>query len=546
MTEPHAGEKSARGERIMNAIGFGLIGVCFVISLCQVFVTAFRSRLDDTPVVRIAHWQLEAGIRQGIDRLAEEYEKALAEKGKKVKIEQLPIPERIYGNWLLTKLVGGEAPEIVEIRAEIANVDRLARFFTPLTRYLDEPNPYNAGTPLEGKPWRDTFLDALQGTVTYSKELLDYYAVGFNMFTSRVYYNKELFAEIMGPDAVLPRTFDEFVALCEATQAFGKRTGRTVVPIAGSKYTAPILIQRLMTNQTQKLKIALETKYDLRPSEEDLALAYLEGKWSLRDPDIQSGLSLLNGVGRHMTKGFTQLQREDSAFAFLQGRALMILTGSWDVKSLTEETTFPVGVFPLPLPTQHDAKYGAFAFGQVSEAAVGTGTPFALPRDGKNFDVALDFLKFATSYHGNRIFAEESGWIPAVAKVPVPERVQAFKPIVEGFDSGFDLNLGPEHKISYTQNQYLVFEEFEPLRRFTEKQEQDSRDALLMDSKRRLKDHARNAQRFDSPLGALMWLRSQRPGDRELERKIVEILGRQNGIEIVLYESGERLDAVKP
>ena len=33
------------------------------------------------------------------------------------------------------------------------------QYFTPLSPYVGNPNPFNVGSPLEGVPWKDTFVD---------------------------------------------------------------------------------------------------------------------------------------------------------------------------------------------------------------------------------------------------------------------------------------------------------------------------------------------------------------------------------------------------
>jgi ABC-type glycerol-3-phosphate transport system substrate-binding protein len=63
----------------------------------------------DTVTIRIAHWQLEAGAREGLAEAAAEYEKLHPH----VRIIQEAIPESTYGQWMSTQLMGGTAPDIV-------------------------------------------------------------------------------------------------------------------------------------------------------------------------------------------------------------------------------------------------------------------------------------------------------------------------------------------------------------------------------------------------------------------------------------------------
>ncbi len=207
-------------DRVMNGIGFALIAVCFVWAAGRIFL---RARAESDPgqiTLRFAHWQLEGGIREAFDALARRY-MALHPH---VRVEQMLIPERVYPNWLITQLVGGTAPDLIEVRAGMPE-DRIARYFLPLTQAIGEPNPYNAGTSLNGVPWRDTFLDGLAAPPSYIPDLLDFYAIPTAMFSVRLYYNKDLYARIAG-DAPLPRTFDEFIAICERVNAYAQRHGQ--------------------------------------------------------------------------------------------------------------------------------------------------------------------------------------------------------------------------------------------------------------------------------------------------------------------------------
>jgi multiple sugar transport system substrate-binding protein/raffinose/stachyose/melibiose transport system substrate-binding protein len=49
-----------------------------------------------------------------------------------------------------------------------------------------------------------------------------------------------------------------------------------------------------------------------------------------------------------MPPGFTQLQRDDALFAYLQQQAVMFYAGSWDYGVLVRDGAFPTGVVTLP------------------------------------------------------------------------------------------------------------------------------------------------------------------------------------------------------
>ena len=156
-----------RYERILNWIGFGLVAVCFCLSLGRVFSRLVHDDAREGKItIRFAHWQLESGLRDAYDRLAAGYMRLHPE----VRVEQLPIPETVFPNWMHTQLIGGTAPDLIEIGQGDSN-EILATYFEPLTADLDRPNPYNQDNDLARTPWRDTFIDGLSHA--YNQELLN-------------------------------------------------------------------------------------------------------------------------------------------------------------------------------------------------------------------------------------------------------------------------------------------------------------------------------------------------------------------------------------
>jgi raffinose/stachyose/melibiose transport system substrate-binding protein len=66
------------------------------------------------------------------------------EKHPNVIIVQDAIPEGTYGQWVSTQLMGGTAPDIMQVGAMLPDNIWLSyynRYFAPLTRYVNAPNP---------------------------------------------------------------------------------------------------------------------------------------------------------------------------------------------------------------------------------------------------------------------------------------------------------------------------------------------------------------------------------------------------------------------
>ena len=510
-------------ERLLPLIGFTLLLVCFGIALVRVFN---RQRADSNPeaiVIRVAHWQLESGIRDAVDALARDYERL----HPGVRIEQNPIPERIYPSWLKTQLVGGAAPDLIQI-GKGSDDETLARFFIPLTDQVEEPNPYNTGTSLAGIRWRDTFLDGLAGGESYKPNLLEYYGIPLSIITTRMYYNVTEWKRILG-DTPPPTDYDAFIAICERVNAHAARTGEKIYPIAGSNYGTPWFASALIGSQTQRLGQRLDDTLVLRPVPLENATQFLNKEWTLDEPEFLNGLTLARQIGRYAQPGFIQANRDDATFYFVQGRALMIVTGSWDAPSFRALAPFELSAFRLPMPLPDHPRYGAGVLGNTSEAETPTGTTFGLTRASRHREQALDFLHFITSQKGNRTFSEVSSWLPSVADIELPPLVQPFAPVIDGYVNGIGLDVGGGANVSriVTSNLGALFDANTDITRLRDLLSAELPGAVRADLVRTNRQFVINSSRQDTLLAAQVILRGKHPEAAEHRRKQSELLEAQ-------------------
>ncbi len=422
-------------ERFFLFTGIALLATVFVAAGLKIWKRSANEANPDQVIIRLAHWQLEPPVRAAFEKIARTY----MDEHPGVSIEIIAVPERTYAQWFMTRLVGGFAPDIIEIRSN-RDAALISRYFTPLTEPVEQPNPYNAGTPLENTPWRNTFIDGLSSGEAYHPQLLDYYAVPVSQFTNRVIYNRTLWREVLG-DTPLPTNYAELVAVCTRFSEEVAKTGRSAVPFLASKYHANGVYQRLFSSQTQKVTEQLRGTPLYIYNWLELGTDYLRGEWSVDSPAFVSGMSIMRDVSGLFQPGYEQLSREDGGFRFLQGTALMIFTGSWDYGSYRDQAQFDLGTFKLPIPEPGSPGYGEHVAGLPSEGSVATGAVFSLARQSKYPDQALDFLQFLTSERGNRLFANASGWLPAIVGVEPSDELKPFYPDIRGVRNGVDLGL---------------------------------------------------------------------------------------------------------
>lgn len=407
-------------------------------------------------VIRLAHWQLEPGVREAFDAIAAEYMRLHPH----VKVEQLPIPGRVWTQWLRTQLVGGNPPDLIEVANYQITDEMLSRYFVPLTQYLEEPNPYNAGDPaLRDLSWRRSFAAELVPEETvhyYSANLLEYYAVPNAMVTVRVFYNREIMRAALGEHHV-PRTFDEMLATCQALEDYARRTNQAILPLAGSIFNITRMTAGMFSSTTQKLAIELDYSHDLNLTKFEGIITFLRGQWSVDTPAVRTSLETVSAIGRYMSPGWVQMNREDAMMQFLQGQAAMLSTGTWDAGGILQQAQFEVGAFAVPAISPDDPVYGAATLGPTSEANVFATLPFGMTQASKHPELVIDFLRFMTSRRMNEKFTEISTWLPVIKGVEVPQVAEAFRPIAAGYVPGLILqNYGSLATNIFNQNVHLL------------------------------------------------------------------------------------------
>ena len=100
----------------------GLAGV-FVVCIVHVVRVSFQGGEpgDHRKVVRIGHYMLQSGLRDALQDVIGEYERRHPE----VHLVQVPVPERVYLQFLRTQLVAGTAPDILQIGAHFTGMEEL-------------------------------------------------------------------------------------------------------------------------------------------------------------------------------------------------------------------------------------------------------------------------------------------------------------------------------------------------------------------------------------------------------------------------------------
>ena len=438
--------------------GLVVLAAAMAFAVVRVAYNHFTYVSPNVTTIRLCHWQLESGVREAYGRLIKQYEAHYQRThGRKIRVIQEPVSERGYAQYVNTGLIGDIAPDIIEKGHSKAayNPAYIARFFLPLGQYLEQPNPYNEGTPLAGLPWRETFFDGMQGA--YDRQLLDYYYIPFSMFTIRIFYNVDLYGRITG-EREPPRTYRGLIAACEAMRRFADRSGGRIVPVAGSKYGANMFRPRYENPFLFDLIRELDHNLDGTADAYEAYRGFRGRRWHFGTPQFLASRRCQMEIARHFQAGWLAAQRDDAAFMFIQGNAVMIATGSWDAQSLVDQVgdSFEVGIFDFPIPVD-DPEYGAFVKGTLSEAGIRGGIPMAVTQQSRHPDVCIDFLRFCTTRVNNEEWNQSITWLPVVRGTRLSPLLEAFKPRIEGYAGWFDYRISTAVKLKAEGFRWTLF-----------------------------------------------------------------------------------------
>jgi ABC-type glycerol-3-phosphate transport system substrate-binding protein len=418
---------------------------------CWAVVTIVIRRSEATPsnvvTIRLAHWQLEAGVRDGLAEAAAEYERLHPD----VRIVQEAIPEATYGQWMSTQLMGGTAPDIVQAGMVEGHLMTafFTRYFVPLSRYITRPNPYNAGTDLEKVPLIRTFKDGMRRS--FIDETQEFMTVPLALTGVRLFYNKPLLKKLTGLDEA-PTDYRAFLEVCERIRAQRQPNGQPYVAIAGSRFHYSRWDESLIKPLTYLAAREIDFNRDGRFSKEEMFLGFASGKISFANPAYKASFKMVREITDEFPSGWSGLTRDEALFNFAQQKAVFLATGTYEAEGIREQAAgkFDLGLMDFPLPAKSDPEFGAIVQGPRYENPEGS-MPMAVTRTSKHPEVAVDFLLFLASREENEKFNKRLKWIPIVIGAKIDPYIKPFEPTLEGVFPAFDPTIGGESFIKWSQ-----------------------------------------------------------------------------------------------
>lgn len=217
--------------------------------------------------------------------------------------------------------------------------------------------------------WGDSFVPASLKQVQSNGKT---YAVPVDTDATVIWYNKALFAK---HGWTIPKTWDEFLSLCQTIKASG------VTPVAlGNKDAWPA------TFWFQYPELRIQGPGVVQSFNAGSADATF-------GPGAQKSLAMMQEMAqkKYFSEGFNGMTDQDANLLFLNSKAAMVLNGTWQIGSSSDAPSgFELGYFPFPTIKGADPA-------NANDAIAGVAAAFGISQTSKDKKDALTFLKFLTS-----------------------------------------------------------------------------------------------------------------------------------------------------
>lgn len=441
-----------------KSFGLLLLLSVYLFSILWVYYikpNSLESNKKDGKVLHIAHSISDKKFNRAMNYVASEYEK----RNPDVKIVIQSIPKKAYKQWISTQCIGGTAPDIVQGPDSIWDQtwhSLATRYMIPLTKYVNESNPYNAGTKLEGLSWRNTYLDDMESG--YWAHLTEFFSIPLTVETTRIFYNKDLFSKIFGNDSP-PENFEEWMNKCRLIKEYASKSNAVLFPMACSKEHVSSKFT-FLHRYYYSLNDGVSDKYDTSfwggGSGATTIYGLYTNTFTFMEPGIEAAFDITARISGVCQPGYISNDQSQARFLFTQGKAAMIVGTVRDVSVYKSTIDFNLGVFDFPLPSKQHPQYGRYVVGESSEV----GSPslhFCVSQLSKNPSVAIDFMKFFTSLEINEKFNEIVYWYPIIRQSNPIQFLEAFKPHFQGAGRRAPSYLiAPRLKLWFVQN-YPLF-----------------------------------------------------------------------------------------
>jgi raffinose/stachyose/melibiose transport system substrate-binding protein len=340
-------------------------------------------------------------LGKGIDRLIKEFE--TLHPNVTIKREHTSFSDLLTKQQLIMN--GPNPPDIVDIAVNYTVESKFARSGTivDLQKYADQYG------------WAKRFSPFLYGQSRFSSdgklEQGDVYGIFFTEDVVGVFYNR---AKLKALGLGVPKTFDEF----EADLAKAKAAGQLPIAFGNlDKYPAIHAFQQVQDRYAKKDDLR---NYSYR----------LKSGQTFDEPwNMQSAQKFQQWVkAGYFGTGLNGLGFEDAKNAFIKGKGVFFIGGTWEAKSIDDGMHSNAGFFLTPPPADGSTPLTTLG---------GLGQTFTIHGKSKHPEVAAAFLDFLISQKAAQAYLN-AGTVPGF-KFTAPTNVSPLrKDVLDGIQTAND------------------------------------------------------------------------------------------------------------
>ena len=343
-----------------------VIAALFALAACSAQLPASdteQTQEQEQIVLRFFHYQGEA--EEAYSHVIAAYEKA----HPNVKIKSEFLNSENYNSTLDARIAVQDCPDIIGVHPGYAQALPLAR-----AGYLAD---------LSGQPCLENVRESEAETASLAGGI---YAAPIDLTYICTFYNEDIFAQY---DLSVPATWQEFLDVCQRLKNEG------ITPI--SLCYKDTWIQSLIP-----YALSATTIYRENP---DFDREMAEGLRHFNGPEWEETMQMLKTLidSGYVTENYLQTTYDQQLRAFANGRAAMMVMGSWGVsmiRSMNAACNF--GLFILPASNDGDNWIPSSVGGML-----------AVSEQSEHKETAIDFLNFfLTNDDVYRQFLRETGNLP--------------------------------------------------------------------------------------------------------------------------------------
>ncbi len=320
--------------------------------------------------------------------LAQEWEKL--HPGVEIKFVGPSAVGTAWRTWEVTQFSAGVAPDIVFDPLYLSYPSDVQKgWVIPLTKYLNEPNPYVPGN----KKWIDLFYERIFTPAADGQ----YYYVAPDLIGLGLLYNKDILEKVGINEP--PSTFNQLLEDCQKVKDAGYIAYFPVYPWY-QYYVIPLYIWRDEISKMGPLQDGAVTT-------EGFTKAYYDGVFNPLGERMKEYLKVSGELYKMYPTGFLSMSPWDSwitgKVAFLEGTTSQMMNSNL-------YATFKWGVISYPKVTQQTTKYGTNL--TVGTSIPGYYTEWAVTNTAVKdnvVDLCINWLQFLTTPENDAFLVNETG-----------------------------------------------------------------------------------------------------------------------------------------